>query len=359
MRRGPDEHVLVHREHHIMHDGWSFHVFLRELLALYGAFSAGRPSPLPELAWQFCDYAYAQRRWMQGGEAGAQVEFWRRQLAGSPPVLALPHDRPRPAEQRFRGASPRHELPAELYARLRDASRRMGVTLFATMMAAYDVLLWRWSGQADLNVGTGIANRRAEETHELIGMFVNSVVVRARVEPDLPFAELARRVHAAVLAAAEHQEVPFERVVEALRPDRSLGHNPLFQAMFSFHDSPIPGLRLPGVEAEVEVGLGNGSSKFDLDVVAIPRAEQRIGQGRAGDADGITLVWEYNTDLFDAATMEAMVRQYRTLLAAVAADPETAGGRAGAAGRRRSGAACWRRGTRPPPPRRWAIPSTG
>jgi len=322
VRRGPDEHVLVHREHHMVHDGWSFHVFLRELLALYEAFAAGRPSPLPELAWQFGDYAYAQRRWMEGDEARAQVEFWRRQLAGSPPVLTLPHDRPRPAEQRFRGASPRHELSAALYQRLREASRRTGVTLFATMMAAYDVLLWRWSGQADLNVGTGIANRRAEETHDLMGMFVNSVVVRARVEEDLSFAELARRVHAAVLAAAEHQEIRFERVVEALRPERSLGHNPVFQAMFSFHDSAIPELRLPGIEVEVTPALGNGSSKFDLDVVAIPRAEQRIGQGRAGDADGITLVWEYNTDLFDAATMEAMARQYRTLLEAVAAEPE-------------------------------------
>jgi amino acid adenylation domain-containing protein len=322
VRRGPEEHVLVHREHHMVHDGWSFHVFLRELLALYEAFSAGRPSPLPELGWQFGDYAWAQRRWMESDEARAQVEFWRRQLAGSTPVLTLPHDRPRPPEQRFRGAAPRYELPAELYRRLREASRRMGVTLFATMMAAYDVLLWRWSGQADLNVGTGIANRRAEETHELMGMFVNSVVVRARVEEDLPFAELARRVHAGVLAAAEHQEVPFEMVVEALRPDRSLGHNPLFQAMFSFHDSAIPDLRLPGVEVEVTPALGNGTSKFDLDVVAIPRAEQRIGQGRAGDADGITLVWEHNTDLFDAATMEAMARQYRTLLETVADEPE-------------------------------------
>ncbi|HEX2209846.1 MAG TPA: amino acid adenylation domain-containing protein, partial [Longimicrobium sp.] len=322
VRRGAEEHVLVHREHHVVHDGWSFHVFLREMLALYEAFSAGRPSPLPELAWQFGDYAYAQRRWMEGDEARRQVEFWRRQLAGSPPVLALPYDRPRPAEQRFRGASPRYELPAELYRRLREASRRMGVTLFATMMAAYDVLLWRWSGQADLNVGTGIANRRAEETHELIGMFVNSVVVRARVEPELPFAELARRVHAAALAAAEHQEVPFEMVVEALRPDRSLAHNPVFQAMFSFHDSAIPDLRLPGVEVEVTPALGNGSSKFDIDVVAIPRAEQRIGQGHPGEADGITLVWEHNSDLFDAATMEAMVCQYRALLETVAAEPE-------------------------------------
>ncbi|MBV9108804.1 MAG: amino acid adenylation domain-containing protein, partial [Gemmatimonadetes bacterium] len=273
-------------------------------------------------SWQFGDYAYAHSRWMEGDEARAQVEFWRQRLAGSPPVLTLPHDRPRPAEQRFRGAGPRHELSAALYDRLREASRRAGVTLFATMLAAYDVLLWRWSGQADLNIGTGIANRRAGETHELMGMFVNSVVVRTRVDPALPFAELARRVHAEALAAAENQEIPFETVVEALRPGRSLGHNPLYQAMFSFHDSPVPEMRLPGVEMEAEVGLSNGSSKFDLDVVAIPRAEQRVGLGRTGEADGITLIWEHNTDLFDAATMEAMFRQYRTLLEAVAADPE-------------------------------------
>jgi amino acid adenylation domain-containing protein len=322
VRRGPREHVLVHREHHVVHDGWSFHVFLRDLLALYEAFAAGRPSPLPELPWQFADYAYAQRRWLEGDEARAQVEFWRARLAGSPPMLTLPLDRPRPAEQHFRGAAPRYELSAALYGRLRDASRRSGVTLFGTMMAAYHVLLWRWSGQADLSIGTGIANRRAGETHDLIGMFVNAVVVRSRVDEDLPFAEFARRVHAEALAAAENQEVPFETVVEALRPDRSLGHNPLFQAMFSFHDAPIPELSLPGMEVEVTPALSNGSSKFDLDVVAIPRAEQRVGQGHTGDADGITLVWEHNSDLFEAATMEAMANQYRTLLEAVAGDPE-------------------------------------
>ncbi|SOD02868.1 amino acid adenylation domain-containing protein, partial [bacterium JGI 053] len=323
LRRAADEHVLVHREHHIVHDGWSFNVFLGELLALYGAFAAGRPSPLAEPALQFGDYAAWQRRWMEGEAARGQLAFWRERLAGSTPVLELPHDRPRPVEQRFRGAAPRFELPPELYARLRAAARRDGVTLFATMTAAFGVLLSRWSGQPDLNLGTGIANRRQGETQALIGMFVNSVVVRVALDDDPPFAALARRVHAQVLAAADHQELPFEALVDALRPARSLGHNPLFQAMFSFHDSPVPELRLPGLEVEVVPGLSNGSAKFDLNVIAIPRAEQRVGQGRVGEADGITLVWEYSSDLFDAATIEAMVRQYRTLLEAVAAEAGT------------------------------------
>jgi amino acid adenylation domain-containing protein len=324
LRRAADEHVLVHLEHHIVHDGWSFNVFLRELLALYGAFAAGRPSPLPEPALQFGDYAAWQRRWMEGAEAKAQLAFWRERLAGSTPVLELPFDRPRPAEQRFRGAAPRFELSPALYERLRAASHAAGVTLFATMLAAYHLLLSRWSGQTDLNVGTGIANRRLEEVQGLIGMFVNSVVVRATLDDDPSFAAFARRVHAESLAAADHQEIPFESLVDALRPDRSLSHNPLYQAMFSFHDSPIPGLKLPGLAVEVEAGLSNGSAKFDLNVIAIPRAEQRIGQrGRAGEADGITLVWEYSSDLFDAATIDQMFAQYRALLEAAAGAPET------------------------------------
>jgi amino acid adenylation domain-containing protein len=323
VRRAADEHVLVHIEHHIVHDGWSFNVFLRELLAIYGAFARGRPSPLEELPLQFGDFAHYQRQWLEGGEARRQLDFWRETLAGSSTVLELPLDRPRPAEQRFVGAAPRYELPAELYERLKAASRASGVTLFATMMAAFNVLLARWSGQTDLNVGTGIANRRLDEIQGLMGMFVNSMVVRTRMDDDPPFAVLARRVHAEIVAAADHQEIPFEKLVEELQPERSLSRNPLFQAMFSFHDSPIPDLRLPGLEVEVVPGLSNGSAKFDMNVIAVPRAEQRIGQGRAEDADAITLVWEYSSDLWDAATIDAMVAQYRALLEAAAAEPET------------------------------------
>jgi amino acid adenylation domain-containing protein len=323
LRLAGDEHRLVVVEHHVVHDGWSFNVFLRELLALYGALAAGRPSPLPAPALQFGDYAWYQRRWLQGEEARRQLDFWRGRLAGSTTVLELAFDRPRPAEQRLRGAAPRYELPAELYRRLRAVSHQAGVTPFATMMAAFDVLLWRWSGQADLNVGTAIANRRQGETHGLIGMFVNTVVVRARLDDDPAFDALARRVHGELVAVAENQELPFETVVEALRPPRSPRHNPLYQALFSFHDSPVPELSLPGVEVEVVAALSNGSAKFDLNVVAIPRAEQRAGQGRGEEDDGVTLVWEYDGDLFDAATIETMVGQFRAVLEAAAADPET------------------------------------
>ncbi|MFL5542407.1 MAG: amino acid adenylation domain-containing protein, partial [Longimicrobiaceae bacterium] len=321
VRRAEGEHLLVHVEHHIVHDGWSFNVFLRELLALYGAFTGGRPSPLAELPLQFGDYAYFQRRWQEGDEARRQLDFWRAKLAGSPTLLALPTDRPRPAEQRFVGAAPRFELPAELYRRLRAASRASGVTLFATMMAAFDVMLSRWSGQTELNVGTGIANRRLGETQGLMGMFVNSTVVRVRLDDDPPFAALARRVHAEIVAAADHQEIPFDAVVDALQPERSLSHNPLFQVMFSFHDSPIPELRLPGLEVEVEPGLSNGSAKLDMNVIVIPRAEQRVGQGRVGDGDGITLVWEYSSDLFDGSTITRMLGHFTRVLEQVADDP--------------------------------------
>ncbi|HET7233945.1 MAG TPA: amino acid adenylation domain-containing protein, partial [Longimicrobium sp.] len=321
VRRAPAEHVLIHMEHHIIHDGWSFNVFIRETLALYGAFVSGKPCPLPELPLQFVDYAYGQRQWLKSGEAREQVEFWRRRLAGGNPVLELPYDRPRPPEQTFVGAAPRYELSAEMYQRLRAASRANGVTLFATMMSAYAVMLSRWSGQADMNLGTGIANRRWPLTQGLMGMLVNSMVVRVELGDDPDFAAFSRRVYAEIVAAADHQEVPFEMVVDAVNPGRSLSYNPLFQAMFSFHDSPIPELVVPGASVEVKPALSNGSAKFDLNVIGIPRAEQRVGQGRAGDTDGITLVWEHSTDLFDAATIDAMAAQFRAILEAAIEDP--------------------------------------
>jgi amino acid adenylation domain-containing protein len=320
LRLADDHHLLVQVEHHVVHDGWSLHLLLGELTALYRAFAAGEPSPLPELEVQFADHVVWHRRWMEGDAARAQLDFWRGRLAGSPPALELPADHPRPAVPSLRGAAPRFHLSAELYGRLHAVSRREGATLFMTMMAAFQAVLARWSGRTDVSVGTAVAARRQKETERLIGMFVNMVVVRADAGGGPTFRELLARVRRATLDAYAHQDVPFDAVVAAVRPEREPGRNPLFQVSFSFHDSALPDLAIPGLELELTVALPNGSAKFDLNVIVIPHAEQRLGRGGEGDG-GMTVVWEHSTDLFEPATARRMFEEYRRVLEAVAEDP--------------------------------------
>jgi amino acid adenylation domain-containing protein len=315
------EFILVHVEHHIVHDGWSFNIFLQELRDLYEAFSTRKPSPLPELPIQFADFAYWQRQWMQGAVAETQLDYWQQKLAGDLPALQLPFDRPRPPVQRFRGAAPRIELPLELCESLRVVSRREGSTLFMTMLAAFVTLLYRYSGQDDLCVGSGIANRRWRETEQLIGMLVNNVVLRTDLSGNPTFRELLGRVRQVTLEAYMHQDVPFDAVVDKLQPERDLSRNPLFQVMFSFHDSPLLDLKLPGLALDLHEGLNNGSAKFDLNIVAIPRSEQRVGLSPKAGADGIDIIWEYNTDLFDDTTISRMIEHYQVLLHRIVADP--------------------------------------
>ncbi|MDQ3942418.1 MAG: amino acid adenylation domain-containing protein, partial [Actinomycetota bacterium] len=318
----PQEHVLVHVEHHLVHDGWSFNIFLRELRELYGAFAAGKPSPLPELPIQFVDFAAWQRWWMQEEEvAEAQLAYWKEKLAGSPPVLELPTDRSRPAVQTFRGAAPRVELPLSLCEALRVVSRRERVTLFMTMLAAFLALLHRYTEQEDVCVGTGVANRCLRETEGLIGMIINTVALRTELSGNPTFRELLSRVREVTLEAYAHQDLPFGKVVEALQPERSLSYSPLYQVLFSFHDAPIPDLDFPGMTTSIQEVLSNGSAKFDLNVIAMPRS-QYIGPSRTAGTDGITLVWEYSTDLFEAATIERMGGHYQALLEGIVADPE-------------------------------------
>ncbi|HKP74091.1 MAG TPA: condensation domain-containing protein, partial [Longimicrobiaceae bacterium] len=322
LKLADDEHRLIHVEHHIIHDGWGFNVFLRELLELYRARLAGRVAALPPLEVQFADFCAWQREWMNGDAARAQLDFWRRTLAGSPPVLELPTDRPRPAVQRYQGAAPRFRLSGEQFRRVREMAHAHGATPYMAMLAAFNVLLHRWSGQDDLSVGTGIAVRRQREVEGMMGMFVNSLVFRTDLSGEPTFRELLARVRRTTLDAYANQDVPFEAVVDAVRPDRHLSHNPLFQVMFSFHDSALPELEIPGAELELDVALSNRSAKFDLNIVAIPHAEQRGARGGEGD-DGVTLVWEHDSDLFDLATMERMFGHFARLLEAAAAEPDT------------------------------------
>lgn len=314
LKLSDQDHLLIHIEHHMVHDGWSFNnVFLNEFLALYQAFCLGQPSPLPELTLQFADYAHWQREWVKSEEAQAQLAFWQQKLSDSSPLLELPYDRPRPVEQTYNGTQIRVELPIPLCESLRVLSRQEGTTLFMTTLAAFLIILRRYTAQDDLCVGTAVANRRMRETEQLIGMIVNNLVLRTDLSGNPTFRELLGRVRQVTLEAFANEDLPFDKVVEVLKPIRNLSYNPVFQVMFSFHDSPRPDLTLPGLNITTNVALSNKSTKFDLDVVLIPQ----YGEGK-----GITAIWEYNTDLFDAATIQQMVELYQNLLQKIVVSTE-------------------------------------
>lgn len=319
IRLAGDEHILLQLEHHLIHDGWSFHVFLGELLELYRAFTAGKPSPLAELPIQFADFAIAQRCWMEGEEAAAQLEYWKTKLSGAD-ALSWLGDRPRPAHQTFAGRAPRIELPLDLCEALRALGRRAGVTLFMTMFTAFLAVLQRYTARNDICVGSGIANRRWRETESMLGMVINNVVLRVDLSGDPDFRDLLRRVQQVTLGAYANQDVPFDQVVRALEQTRDASRNPLFQVMFGFHDSPLRNLDFPKLKTSLLCPLSNGSAKFDLNVIVIPRAEQRAGRTSEGLDAGITLVWEYNSDLFDDATMRRMIGHYQNVLHGIVAD---------------------------------------
>jgi amino acid adenylation domain-containing protein/non-ribosomal peptide synthase protein (TIGR01720 family) len=320
LKLSKDHHLLIQVEHHFVHDGWSLAVLLREMKTLYEAFCAGKPSPLPELPVQFADFAIWQRQWLQGEVLEEQVAYWTKQLHGMPAMLELPTDRPRPKAQSFKGAVQWLEIPVDLYQSLRVLSHSEGVTLFMTMLAAFVVLLHRYTGQADIVVGSGIANRRLRESEGLIGMIINTVVLRTDISGNPTFRELLKRVRDISLGAYAHQDLPFDKLVDVLRPERNMSYSPLFQVSFSFHDSPIPALVFPNLSGTIEY-RNNGSAKFDLNVIAIPRVEQLAGSGQKSGFDTLTMVWEYSTALFDETTVQRMLHQYRMLLEQIVAQP--------------------------------------
>ncbi|HEX2080623.1 MAG TPA: amino acid adenylation domain-containing protein [Longimicrobium sp.] len=317
LRLADDEHLLLQVEHHFVHDGWSFAVFLRELVALYTARVRGEPSPLPELPVQFADFAAWHRELMRGERARADLAYWKEALSGADPVLALPTDRPRPAEMSFRGSSLRVRIPPGTVRAARAFSREHGATLYMTLMAAFQALMHRYTGQEDFCLGGGVANRSWRETEPMIGMLVNTIALRARPGGAADFRALVARVRETAREAYAHKDVHFGQVVEAVAPERSLGHLPIYQVCFNFHDSAYPDLRLPGVEVELTEALSNGSAKFDLQVICMPRAEMIPG---APD-DLVECVWEYATDLFDQATVERMAGHFHALLAGLVAEP--------------------------------------
>ncbi len=311
VRLQADWHMALFTMHHVVSDGWSMGVLVREMGALYAGHARGERPLLAPLPVQYADYALWQRGWLTGPVLAAQIDFWRASLAGAPALAELPLDRPRPPVQTLRGAAIGDLLPASLPPLLANFSRARGATLFMVLLAGFQALLGRLSGQEDVVVGTPVANRTRMETEGLIGFFVNTLALRARLGGEPSFAELVAQVRQTTLAAYAHQDLPFERLVEELEPERSLAYTPIFQAMLALQNAPMGALELPGLTLEPVATDGPRSAKFDLNV--------SLGE-RAGAIGGS---WEYNADLFDAATIERLARQLAMLLTAAVAAPET------------------------------------
>ena len=304
-----DEHALAFVLHHIVSDGWSIDILIRDVAESYTAFVEQRESKLAPLPIQYADYACWQRLWLQGDALQRQISYWRDTLAGAPPALELPTDHPRPATQSYRGARLSFTASAEVTRRLKSLGRAADATLFMTLLAAFDVLLMRYSGQQDLCVGSPVANRTRLETEELIGVFVNTLVLRGDLSGDPRFVDLLARLRETVLDAQAHQDAPFERLVEELQPTRDPSRNPLFQTMFVLQNAPQRRLDLPGLTIEA-MPIEMRSAQFDLTLAVTEQDEMLAGE------------LEYNIDLFDEATIARMARHFGVLLEAIAEDPE-------------------------------------
>jgi amino acid adenylation domain-containing protein len=305
---GAEDRVLLMSMHHIVCDGWSFGVLLSELGALYKAFAEVRPSPLPELQLQYVDFADWQRNWLQGEVLERQLSYWKRQLA-EVPALELPTDRPRPALQSFRGARHEFSLSPGLSEGLKALSRQEGVTPFITLLSAFQTLLSRYTGQEDIAVGSPIAGRRRPEMEGIIGLFANMLVLRSDLSGDPSFRQALARVRETALQAYADQDVPFEKLVEQLRPQRDLSRSPLFQVMFVLQNAPLRPLELEGVTL-TPVTLEHRAAQYDLSLYMRESEEGLVG------------TVEYNTDLFEPATIARMIAHLQNLLEGIAADPE-------------------------------------
>ncbi|WP_407586179.1 non-ribosomal peptide synthase/polyketide synthase [Pseudomonas aeruginosa] len=313
LRLAADDHVLTLTIHHVAADGWSMRVLVEELIALYGARRQGIEATLPDLPIQYADYAIWQRHWLEAGERERQLEYWMARLGGGQSVLELPTDRQRPALPSYRGARHELQLPQALGRQLQALAQREGTTLFMLLLASFQALLHRYSGQDEIRVGVPVANRNRVETERLIGFFVNTQVLRADLDAQMPFLDLLQQTRVAALGAQSHQDLPFEQLVEALQPERSLSHSPLFQAMYNHQNLGSAGrqslaAQLPGLSVE-DLSWGAHSAQFDLTLDTY-ESEQ-----------GVHAEFTYATDLFEAATVERLARHWRNLLEAVVAEP--------------------------------------
>ncbi|MBS9444487.1 non-ribosomal peptide synthetase, partial [Photorhabdus heterorhabditis] len=306
IRLADDEYRFLLTQHHIVSDGWSASVLIHELNTLYTAFLAGQPDPLPPLVIQYPDYAAWQRQWLSAERTRIQSDYWRTMLADAPVLLDLPTDRPRPPEQSFAGNVVPVVLDAELTAALKRLSEQHGVTLFMTLLSAWSIVLSRLSGQEDVVIGTPSAGRGRQEVEPLIGFFVNTLALRMDLSGELTVTELLARVRQTALAAQEHQDLPFEQVVEIVQPPRRLAHTPLFQVMFAWQNNENTEWKLPGLDVSA-VDQVLDVAKFDLDL------------SLSEEAGGIVGTLGYATALFDQPTIERQVGYLHTVLQAMVA----------------------------------------
>jgi amino acid adenylation domain-containing protein len=310
IRLGADDHVLLLTVHHIVFDGWSRSILVRELSTLYQAYSEGKQSPLQDLPLQYTDFAVWQRQYLSGERLDRQVSFWKQLLEGAPPHLDLPCDRARPPIQTFHGSQLSATIPIALRQALEQLSRKTGVTLFMTLLSAFIVLLSRYSGQDDIVVGSPIAGRNHGELEKLVGFFVNTLPFRAKVSANPSFRELLFTIRETTLDAYAHQDLPFEKLVEEIKPERDQSRNPIFQVMFALQNVPNESADFSALKVS-RFGAGHAiNSKFDLSVFVVEQP------------DTLSAVFEFNTDLFDASTVEQMQAHWLTLLSAIVSDPD-------------------------------------
>src|SRR5215207_570814 len=297
--RRKQDHLLVLVMHHIVSDGWSIGIFFRELIELYEAFSTNRPSPLPELRLQYADFAEWQRQRLQGETLERLVSYWKEQLKNAPVTMDLPADRPRPPMQSFRGALEFFNLSPAVVAKLKALGQQEGSTLFMILLGAFKILLQRYTGLDDIVVGSPIANRNRPEIESIIGFFVNTLILRTDLSGKPTFSELLTRVREVTLGAYSHQDLPFEKLVEEIKPERRLNHNPLFQVMFVFQNIPT---HAQLVASPTAPEVATGTAKFDLTMFLMETQ------------DGCAGIIEYNTDIFDAPRIKRAARHFVNLV---------------------------------------------
>ncbi len=305
-----EKYAILFNMHHIISDGWSVSVLISEIVQLYAAFSHGQPSPLAELEIQYADFAHWQQNWLQGETLEKQIRYWKEKLSDAPPLLELPADHPRPAVQTVNGAKEAFELDAELSSAIKDLTKQEGATLFMVLLAAFQTLLHRYSGQEQILVGSPIANRTNSKIEKLIGFFVNTLIMKADFAGNPEFTELLRQVRDNALEAYAHQDLPFEKLVEELQPQRDPSHAPIFQVAFVLQNTPtdtaiqLPGLTLKPVQSD------SATAKYDLTLTMVEAGDHLLGS------------LEYNTDLFERSTIQRMLNHLRIVLQAISEEPE-------------------------------------
>lgn len=309
LRLSEEEHVALIAMHHIISDAWSMSLLIQEIAAFYEPFARGVAALLPEPPIQFADYAFWQREQLQGEALESQLAYWINHLRDLPPITELPTDRPRQSTHSYRGTRRFIKLSKELTSALKELSRREEATLFMTLLAAFQVLLHSYAGQEDILIGSPIANRTRPETETLIGLFVNTLVLRGDLSGNPSFSELVARVRETTLEAYGHQSLPFDKLVKAIQPDRSVNHMPLIQVAFTLRNNPPPILALPGLVMR-PLEIDRGTVQFDLTLNLVEREQALIGS------------FEYKTDLFEAGTINSMWERYEGILGAVVAGPQ-------------------------------------